>query len=136
MKHLDSSVIIDLMREIHRGQVGPARRFIETGDEELAISVHVICELLAGAYLARDPARERRMVDAVTANMTVAYPDSRFGSRYGELFAHLSRAGQRIGAMDLLIGTAAILAGAPLVTRNVKHFARIPGLVVLTYVWR
>jgi predicted nucleic acid-binding protein len=35
--------------------------------------------------------------------------------------------------MDLLIGTAALLDDAALVTRNVKDFARIPGLRVLSY---
>ena len=32
--------------------------------------------------------------------------------------------------MDLLIATAAILEDAPLVTRNVKDFSRIPGMRV------
>jgi predicted nucleic acid-binding protein len=35
--------------------------------------------------------------------------------------------------MDLLIGTAALLDDAPLVTRNVKDFSRIPGLQVVGY---
>jgi len=35
--------------------------------------------------------------------------------------------------MDLLIGTAALLAEAPLVTRNIRHFERIPNLELLTY---
>jgi predicted nucleic acid-binding protein len=35
--------------------------------------------------------------------------------------------------MDLLIGTTALIDDAALVTRNVNHFSRIPGLRVLTY---
>ena len=35
--------------------------------------------------------------------------------------------------MDLLIATAATLDDAPLVTRNVKDFSRVPGLRVLRY---
>jgi predicted nucleic acid-binding protein len=35
--------------------------------------------------------------------------------------------------MDLLIGTAALLEDAVLVTRNVKDFSKIPGLRVLSY---
>jgi predicted nucleic acid-binding protein len=35
--------------------------------------------------------------------------------------------------MDVLIATTALLDDAPLVTRNVKDFARVPGLRVLPY---
>ena len=45
----------------------------------------------------------------------------------------MQRAGVQFGTMDLLIGTAALEGGVPLVTRNRKDFERIPGLDVLTY---
>jgi predicted nucleic acid-binding protein len=35
--------------------------------------------------------------------------------------------------MDLLIAAAAIVDDAPLVTRNVKDFSKVPGLRVLEY---
>jgi predicted nucleic acid-binding protein len=35
--------------------------------------------------------------------------------------------------MDLLIAAAALVDQAPLLTRNLGHFRRIPGLKVLTY---
>jgi predicted nucleic acid-binding protein len=35
--------------------------------------------------------------------------------------------------MDLLIATSALLDDAPLVTRNVKDFSRVPGLRLLEY---
>jgi predicted nucleic acid-binding protein len=35
--------------------------------------------------------------------------------------------------MDLMIATAALLDDAPLVTRDVKGFSRVPGLRVLGY---
>jgi predicted nucleic acid-binding protein len=35
--------------------------------------------------------------------------------------------------MDLLIATAAILDRAPLVTRNARRFAKVPGLSVEKY---
>jgi predicted nucleic acid-binding protein len=35
--------------------------------------------------------------------------------------------------MDLLIATAAVVEEAPLATRNVKDFARVPGLRLLGY---
>jgi predicted nucleic acid-binding protein len=35
--------------------------------------------------------------------------------------------------MDLLIATAAVVDGAPIVTRNRKHFERVQGLEVVSY---
>ena len=52
---------------------------------------------------------------------------------YARLFATLERAGQRIGNMDLLIAASAVTAEAPLVTRNMDKFSRIPELELLTY---
>lgn len=38
-----------------------------------------------------------------------------------------------IPSMDLLIATAALIDDAPLVTKNVKDFSRVPGLRVIGY---
>ena len=35
--------------------------------------------------------------------------------------------------MDLLIATAALVDDAPIITRNVRDFSRIPGLRVVGY---
>lgn len=135
MIHLDNSFLIDLLRETGRGRPGPALEFIEAVDETevVAVSVHVVCELLAGVELARDPRRELREVATLTSALLVVYPDDRFAPAYGRLLASLARTGQRVATMDLLIATAAIVDDAPLVTRNWKDFMRIPGLRVLKY---
>lgn len=52
---------------------------------------------------------------------------------YGRLFAATHRTGRSVASMNLLIGAAALLDDAALVTRNVKDFSRIPGLRVLSY---
>jgi predicted nucleic acid-binding protein len=35
--------------------------------------------------------------------------------------------------MDVLIGALAVIDGAIIVTRNIKHFKRIPNLEILSY---
>ena len=135
MTHLDSSILIDLMREASRERPGPAFDVIESlgDDETLAVSVHVVCELRAGAELARRPVREHESLNQLLSGLIVAYPDERFAPGYGKLLASIERSGGRIATMDLLIATAAILDDAQLVTRNAKDFARVPGLRVLRY---
>lgn len=134
MIHLDTSFLIDLFRESGRGTDGPASRFLaEVSDEELGISVFVACELAAGAAMSARPTQEKRRVAQLCAGLHVEYPDERFAETYGSLLASQERVGGRISTMDLLIATSAVLSGAPLVSRNVKDFSRVPGLDVLTY---
>jgi len=131
--HLDATFLVDLLREARR-QAGPATAFLETvQDQELVTSVHVLCELYAGAELSNGPPRERQTIQKVCGALGIRYPDEKFPPLYGQLLAGLQRSGQTIATMDLLIATAALLDGAPLVTRNLDHFTRVPGLEVLSY---
>ncbi|HYN09578.1 MAG TPA: type II toxin-antitoxin system VapC family toxin [Vicinamibacterales bacterium] len=135
MIHLDSSLLIDLLRETVRERPGPAFEVLEAidDDETLGVSVHVVCELRAGAELARKPLKEHEELDRLLAGLVVAYPDARFAPAYGRLLAAIERSGRSVAAMDLLIATAAMVDDAPLVTRNAKDFRRVPGLRVLEY---
>ena len=135
MIHLDSSFLIDLLRETARERPGPAFEFIEALDPEeiLGVSVHVACELRAGAELSRRALQEHETLDHLLSGVLVAYPDDRFAPAYARLLAATSRGGKTVAAMDALIATAALLDDAPLVTRNVKDFSRVPGLRVLSY---
>jgi tRNA(fMet)-specific endonuclease VapC len=135
MIHLDSSLLIDLIRETTRGKPGPALDFMESVDDRelLAVSVHVVCELRAGAELSKRALREHEDLDRLLGGLLVAYPDERFAPLYGRLLAATDRGGRRVASMDLLIATAALLDDAPLATKNVKDFSRIPGLRVLKY---
>jgi tRNA(fMet)-specific endonuclease VapC len=99
----------------------------------LGISVFVACELAAGAAMSAKPTREQRRVDQLCEALRLEYPDERFAPNYGSLLAAQERAGGRISTMDLLIATSAVVARAPLVTRNGKDFSRVSGLDVLTY---
>jgi len=133
--HLDACVLIDLAREESRERPGPAFEVLETLDEDeiLGVSVHVVCELRAGAELARHPLKEHERLDRLLSGLLICQPDDRFAPMYGRLFAATRRSGKPVTAMDLLIATAAILDDAPLLTRNVKDFSRVPGLRAIPY---
>jgi predicted nucleic acid-binding protein len=59
--------------------------------------------------------------------------DEELAERYGALLATLDRQGETVATTDLLIAATALADGARLVTRNGRHFGRIPGLEVVTY---
>lgn len=135
MIHLDTSFLIDLHRETTTERPGGALDLIESLDpnEVLGVSAHVTCELRAGAELSRHALREHEALDQLLSGLQVVYPDDRFAPMYARLLAATTRSGRPVAAMDLLIATAATLDDAPLVTRNVKDFSRVPGLRVLKY---
>ena len=49
---------------------------------------------------------------------------------YAQLKTDLEKAGERLDEFDLLIGASAKVNRFTLVTGNVKHFARIPGIKI------
>jgi tRNA(fMet)-specific endonuclease VapC len=134
MIHFDSSFLIDLLRETTNERLGPAFDLIESldPDEILGVSVHVVCELRAGAELARQPVLEHAALDELFDGLQIVQPDDRFAPVYARLLATTAR-GRAVATMDLLIAAAAVVDDARLVTRNVKDFKRIPGLRVLEY---
>jgi predicted nucleic acid-binding protein len=133
--HLDSSFLIDLDRETKRERPGPAFDLMESLDdgEILCVSVHVVCELRAGAELAAQPIREHEGLDRLLSGLLVVYPDERLAPLYARLFAVTGLGRRTVEAMNLLIASAALLDDAPLVTKNVKDFSRVPGLRLLKY---
>lgn len=134
MIHLDSSFLIDLMREQRRKRPGPASAWLEAhAGDELAASVFVMCELEAGAARADNPDRERARLRATLQAVAICYPDERFAPTYGDLLARVLSSGRTISAMDLLIGTVAVVEDAALLTANHSHFRTVPDLRLLSY---
>jgi tRNA(fMet)-specific endonuclease VapC len=133
--HFDTSFLIDLLREVKTERLSSAFEFMETLDERqaLGVSAHVLCELRGGAELCRRVLQEHEALDHLLQGFHVAHTDERFMPVYARLSASLARAGQKIGAMDALIATHALVEDAALVTRNAKHFSRVPGLRLLSY---
>jgi tRNA(fMet)-specific endonuclease VapC len=131
--HLDSSFLIDLLREQRRAP-GPARAWIDGhANEALGVSVFVVCELETGAAFAAHPQTERaRIREALQAILTI-YPDRRFAATYAGLLSTMRPRGRTIGTMDLLIATIAVVEGAALLTGNRKHFEVVPDLRVLSH---
>ena len=134
MIHLDTSFIVDLLREERRERFGPAHEMLASlEDEPIALSVFVLCELEHGIRGAARRDAERLNVEAVLRAIEVRYPDERFALRYGEIAQGLQMGRRVVAPMDLLIGVSALIDDASLVTGNAKHFGVIPGLHVLGY---
>ena len=53
---------------------------------------------------------------------------------YARTRARLEAEGRRLGNMDLFIAATALANGYTLVTHNVRHFSRIPGLKIADWI--
>lgn len=134
MIHLDTSFLVDLLREHARGVDGPATRWLDReAASPLAVSIFVQCELEAGAAAATHPNREREKVRAILAAVSIALPSEAFAATYGAALVHIQRSSKSISTMDLLVATTALDAGAPLLTSNRRHFEVVPDLALMAY---
>lgn len=134
MIHLDTSFLVDLLREQHRATPGPATRWLEgEAHTDLAAALFVRCELEAGAARSANPARERARIREVLASVAHPVLGDSFSRTYGVTLDRVLTSGKSISTMDLLIATAALDDDAALVTSNPRHFAVVPGLRIVSY---
>lgn len=126
---LETTFLIDLEREHNRGAPGGAVTFLEHhADWRLYLPFVVAAELAAGTSL-RDRARWERFLGplfVLESNPEVCW-------EYGRAYRHLRDNGQLIGSNDLWIAATALAHAMPVVTRNVEHYRRVPGVEVLGY---
>ena len=92
-------------------------------------SAACVGELFKGAFRVPDAARHLKNIESrVLSAVTVLPYDVAIARVYGEIDATLTGRGDRLADADLQIAATAIYPGLELVTGNVRHFARVPGL--------
>ena len=96
----------------------------------LAVSIITVAEIYEGAFGAPDP--EATLADfreflGAYAILPLTEP---IIERFARLRAYLRQRGQLIPDMDLLIAATALNHDLTLVTRNRRHFDRIPNLTL------
>lgn len=81
----------------------------------------------------KHPERELARLEHVTAYVEVVCPSSGFAALYGEAAAALRRQGTPIPTTDLLVAVLAKAESEPVLTADVEHFRRVPGVIVEGY---
>lgn len=128
---LDTTVLVDLMR----GDKATIARIqaLEAGGDILWIPTPVLFELWEGIERADRPERERKAVADVLAGYTILAFDATHAAAAGTISGALIRKGEMLDPLDAQIAGVALAEARPLLTRNVRHFERVPGLRVETY---
>lgn len=97
--------------------------------EEQYTSSVVVGELFAGAFASQAPTKWLERVETrILPRLTVLSFDVTVARVYGELRAQLRRGGRTLDEADLMIASTALAHDLTLVSANVRHFARVPGL--------
>ena len=126
---LDTTVLIDLQREMRREEPGRASELLEDlRDEEVAIGF-VTCMEFAEGY-GRDGRKE---CERFLSLFRTLWPNAETAWRAGQISRALGARGESIGDHDAWIGALALQHGRTVVSANDRHFRRIPGLAVRTY---
>ncbi|MBI4145891.1 type II toxin-antitoxin system VapC family toxin [Candidatus Woesearchaeota archaeon] len=125
MKVLDSDFLIALLRK--DPDIPSKLRELLTSDEKVTTTIFNAHEVLFGARLTNHPRNIEKTQRLLNSLDTLTY-DSEAMHHAVEIIALLQEKGERIGIFDELVSGICIANSATIVTRNVKHFSRVPGL--------
>jgi tRNA(fMet)-specific endonuclease VapC len=125
---IDTDLLVDLEHGVGAPEVD---RLL--GDQERAISVITVSELLHGVHRATGARRARRsaFVEHLLAGLQAIPITEPVARVHADIWAQLAKRGQVIGAHDLWIAATAIAHGLAVATGNGADFSRVPGLRVL-----
>jgi tRNA(fMet)-specific endonuclease VapC len=125
---IDTGLLVDLERGVAKPKVDAA-----IGEEDRAISVITVSELLHGVHRADGAQRARRsaFVEHLLAAMRALEITEPVARVHADIWAQLAARGEVIGAHDLWIAATALAHGMGLATGNTRDFERVPGLRVV-----
>ena len=130
---LDTSFLLDL-KDGHRNAFEKAVEMYDTGIVQ-RVAMPTVWELHYGAIYSRSEDEQRRVQDLLRMYPLVSI-DKPTALRAGELLAEADRNASGDSGVDNedgVIGAVADHYGEPVLTDNVKHFERLPGIQVETY---
>lgn len=127
MRVLDTDVLIDALA----GR-DPARAALDGEAGDVATTSVNVAEVLRGLDAGPAPRERREVFEGFVETLEVLAFGMEAARVFGDTMSRLDAEGPRVPPLDGQIAAIAMLHGATLVTRNARHFSRVPGLVVVT----
>lgn len=129
---LDTSFVEDVARQ-ESDALAKADALVQNGIPE-RISAMTLYELYWGVGYVDTPQQEKDAVDAILDTKEVYQITPDIARKAGRIAGKLSSDGQPLNDPgDEIIGATGVVHDEPVLTKNVAHFDRIPGLEVETY---
>jgi predicted nucleic acid-binding protein len=123
----------DAISEVLKKQPAPRylRWIAQLPRAEQFTSAIVIGEMFRGAFRSAGPSRHLENIESRVLSVVTVLPyDVAVARVYGQIQAGLLRLGRTIADADLQIAATALYHGLEVVTGNLRHFERIPGVRV------
>jgi tRNA(fMet)-specific endonuclease VapC len=128
---LDTNICIYIIKQ---QPAAVLKRFLEYQIGDICISSITLAELRYGVAKSTHQEKNAKALDEFIVPLEIVSFDEAAAHVYGEIRAALEKVGMPIGAMDMLIAAHALSLGIPLVTNNIREFARIPALNTVDWV--
>jgi len=129
VKLLDTDTCIAILR----GNAAVIERRSGISDDVVTTWI-TAAELYYGAAKSTAAAKNRALVTTFLTTLPVLGLDDASVQVFGEAKALLERQGQRLADADLFIGAIAVVQRATVVTGNLRHYERIPGVAVENWI--
>ena len=97
---------------------------------EIAVSTVTKGELFAGSAKSMQRERTRARQEAFLVRYTSLPFDDAAANEYGRIDGLLKSRGMSIGPLDTQIAAIALVHNLTLVTHNIRHFSRVPDLIL------
>lgn len=122
---LDTNICISMLKN----KYGVREAISKVNAKNCYVSEVVLGELYFGASFSNNKNERLKDVAFIIEHFKVI-PISETLPLFGDMKAELKRKGTLIDDFDILIGCAAIVSNLTMVTDNVKHLERLPGIVI------
>ena len=128
---LDTCFVIDVMRNDLQA-VKRTKELIAKG-EPLIVTSPTVFELFSGITQSMDSPTEQHKILSVLAGLLIWQLDNEAAQKAGEIDGQLIKSHLAIDPIDSMIAGIALAKGETVLTRNEKHFNRVPGLKTEKY---
>ncbi len=128
---LDTSMIVDFLRG--KEEVKILFEKIKKGDIQPHLSSITLFELYFGAFLSKKPKEAIEDIKSISSWMETIPIENETAYIGAIILAKLKNKGVLIEIRDVLIAASAVSKNLPLVTKNKKHFEKIPGLELYSF---
>lgn len=127
MKIIDSDLLIAIVNKSQDAE--EKMRELMDSEDYLGTTVFNVQEVVYGILDSKDKKNYVRTLDFLKSFNILGY-GLESALKGAEIDHYLEKKGSHIGFMDTMIAAVCLSNNASIITRNVKHFSLVPGLIV------